>query len=280
MNKDQGNGWLEYNRTMWDERVSIHLKGPYYDVESFKNGEERLPAFELEEVGDVSGKDLLHLQCHFGIDTLSWARRGARVVGLDFSLSAVEAARALAAEMRLDGEFVCGNVYDAAEVLGGQTFDVVYTNLGSLGWLPDVDRWARVVSCLVRPGGFLYLSEAHPFTDVFADEDLSVTDDYFREEPYVWDEPGSYADVTAETTHNRSYVWTHGLGEVVSAVVRAGLAVELLHEHDHTFFPRWPFMVKEGFGTYRLPQSTPRLPLMYSLRARQPYRRRRRVPKH
>lgn len=260
--------WLETNLANWDERVTIHVSGGFYDVGSFKAGQERLRPFEIEEVGDVAGRDLLHLQCHFGIDTLSWARRGAKVTGLDFSAPAIEEAKKLAAELGLDAEFVEANVYDAADALDGRTFDVVYTGLGALNWLPDIERWAGVAASLVRPGGFLYVSEFHPFSWVFGDEDLSVVYDYFQKEPIVWDEPGTYADLEAETVHNRTYEWNHTLADVVSAVISADLTLELLHEYDYTLFPRWPFLEKTGINTYRLPEGRPRLPLLYSLRAR------------
>jgi SAM-dependent methyltransferase len=147
--------WREANRASWDERVPIHVSGEFYDVAAFKAGEERLQPFEIAEVGDVSGKDLLHLQCHFGIDTLSWARRGARVTGLDFSGPAVEAARRLASEMGLEATFVQSDVYEAVDATGGKTFEVVYTGRGALNWLPDIEQWAGVVADLIRPGGFL-----------------------------------------------------------------------------------------------------------------------------
>jgi SAM-dependent methyltransferase len=263
--------WIETNRANWDERVPIHVSGEFYDVAAFKAGQERLRPFELSEVGDVAGKDLVHLQCHFGIDTLSWALHGARVVGLDFSAPAVEAARGLAGELDLDAEFVEANLYDAVEALGGRTFDIVYTGLGALIWLPDIRRWAKIVAELLRPGGFLYLAEFHPITYVFGDKDLTIVNDYFGgEEPNVWDDQGTYADLEAETVHNRTYEWNHTLGDVVSAVIEAGLNVELLSEHDYTLFPAWPFLVKSGFDTYRLPEGMPKLPLMYSLRARKP----------
>lgn len=266
---DWRDDWREANRANWDERVPIHTGGDFYDVASFRSGDERLRPFELEEVGDVSGKDLLHLQCHFGIDTLSWARHGARVTGLDFSVPAVEAARGLASEMRLEAEFVQSDVYEAREALGGRDFDVVYTGLGALNWLPDIGRWAGVAAGLVRPGGFLYVAEFHPFSNIFGDEDLTVEHDYFhREEPDVWDEPGTYADLDAETTHNITYEWNHTLSDVISALIDAGLALEFLHEHDYTLFPRWPILEKSGFDTYRLPEDRPRIPLMYSVLAR------------
>ncbi len=263
--------WRNTNRDNWDERVPIHVSGEFYDVEGFKAGAERLRPFELEEVGDVSGKDLVHLQCHFGIDTLDWARRGARVTGLDFSGPAVATASELAGEMGIDAGFVESDVYDAVNALGGRDFDIAYTGLGALIWLPDLRCWAGVIAELLRPGGFLYLAEFHPFTDVFGDDDLTVEHGYFhREEPTVWEDSGTYADLEAETVRNRSFEWSHTLSDVVNAVIGAGLPVELLNEHDYTLFPRWPILEKSGFDTYRLPEGTPNLPLMYSLRARRP----------
>jgi SAM-dependent methyltransferase len=257
----------ELNRAWWDERVALHVRGDFYDVESFRRGRDALRPFELEEVGDVAGRSLVHLQCHFGLDTLSWARHGARVTGLDFSGPAVEAARRIAADVGLEAEFVQADLYDAPQALGGRRYDIVYTGLGALNWLPDVRRWAAVIGSLLAPGGFLYLSEFHPFAHVFGDHDFTIEYDYFHSR-LEFDEPGTYADLRAPTEHNRTEEWQHPLGDVVSAVIDAGLTLELLHEHDYTLFPRWPFLEKSGFDTYRLPEGRPRLPLMYSLRAR------------
>jgi SAM-dependent methyltransferase len=257
----------DLNRAWWDERVPLHVASDFYDVEGFKAGANTLRQFELEEVGDVSGRSLVHLQCHFGLDTLSWARLGARVTGLDFSAPAVESARSVAAETGLDAEFVAASVYDAPAALDERHFDIVYTGLGALNWLPDIQRWAEVVAQLLAPGGFLYLSEFHPIADVFGDDDLAIAHDYFQTEPLTFDDPGTYADLEAHTEHNRTEEWVHPLGDVVSAVLAAGLTIELLHEHDYTLFPRWPFLEKHG-DSYRFPAGQPRLPLMYSLRAR------------
>ncbi len=260
--------WLETNREMWDERVPIHVDGEFYDVAGFLAGRSALRSFEPGELGDVSGCTLLHSQCHFGLDTLSWARLGARVTGLDFSGPAVAAARELAQRAGIDAEFVQANVLDAVAALGGRRFDVVYTGLGAIIWLPDIEAWARTMASLLAPGGRLYLVEFHPVTDMFADESLDLTRSYFDRRELVYDEPGTYADLTAKTVHNRSIEWSHGLGEVVSAVIAAGLELELLHEFDYTLFPRWPLLERAGDGTYRMPEGTPEIPLMYSLRAR------------
>jgi SAM-dependent methyltransferase len=220
--------WREVNRALWDERVPIHTAGEFYDVPGFLAGGSRLLPFELEELGEVEGATLVHPQCHFGLDTLSWARRGARVTGLDFSAPAIEAARKIAARAQIEAEFVQADAYEASSALGGRRFDVVYTGRGAINWLPDIDRWAEVMASLLAPGGRFYMSELHPFTDVFADEQLSVERSYFERGPWLWDEPGTYADPTAQTTHNRTVEWVHGIGDVVSALARAGPAVELL----------------------------------------------------
>jgi SAM-dependent methyltransferase len=260
------------NRRWWDERVPIHVGSDFYDVEGFKAGAEVLRPFELEEVGDVAGKRLLHLQCHFGLETLSWARRGASAVGLDFSAPAIEAASRLGSETGLDGTFVAADVYDAVAALDGERFDIVYTGLGALNWLPDLPRWAEVVASLLAEGGFLYLAEFHPLTDVFADDDLTVDGDYFHNPAgiRIEDEGGTYADLDAQTEHNATHEWVHPLSEVLGVVLGAGLRLEFFAEHDHTLFPRWPHLVAEPGGIYRQPEGSPRLPLMYSLRARAP----------
>jgi SAM-dependent methyltransferase len=265
----------ELNRSWWDERVPIHTASDFYDVDAFRAGAETLNAFELEEVGPVTGKRLVHLQCHFGLDTLSWARHGASVVGLDFSRPATEAARDLAAELDLEAAFVAADLYDAVEALGRERFDVVYTGLGALNWLDDLPRWAAIVTELLRPAGFLYLSEFHPFAEVFADEDLTVAYDYFHDPAglRLEDDGGSYADLEASTVHNATHEWAHPISEVIDAVLGAGLRLELFNEHDFTLFARWPHLeldpdAPEAGEIYRQPAGSPRLPLMYSLRAR------------
>lgn len=259
----------DWNRDWWDERVPIHVGSEFYDVESFKAGREPLGPFEPAELGPVEGRTMAHLQCHFGLDSLGWARRGARVAGLDFSRPAVEAAAELARELGLDAEFVCADVHDAAEAFGGRRFEIVYTGGGALNWLPDLDRWAGVVAGLLEPGGILYLVEFHPVTFAFADDDLTLEYDYFLqpEGVVIEDEGGSYADLTARTVHNRTLEWQHPLGDVVTAVIEAGLRLEFLHEHDHSPSKRWPFLEQRAAKHFRFPEGQPRLPLMYSLRA-------------
>ena len=263
--------WRETNRAWWDERVPVHVSSRFYDVDGFLAGGSALFDFVVDEVGDVAGTTLVHPQCHFGLDTLSWARRGARVTGLDFSAPAIAAARDLAARADLDdAEFVQADVYEAPAALGHRRFDVVFTGMGALNWLPDVERWARVVADLLAPGGRFYIAEGHPFVDVFADDALAVRHPYFKPEGFVWDDDGgTYADPDAPTAHNRTIEWSHGIGAVVTALAQAGLRIEWLHEHPFTFAVGWPFLVRDG-GVFRLPDDVPSLPLMYSLLATAP----------
>lgn len=263
--------WRALNRASWDERVGIHVVSDFYDNAGFRAGRSSLRAFEVEEVGAVEGRTLVHLQCHFGQDTLSWARLGARVTGLDFSGEAVAYANRLAADLALDADFVESDVYDAVEALGGRRFDIVYTGLGALIWLPDIDRWAAVVAELIEPGGFVYLAEFHPIVETMADDSLTVLFDYFtRPAGTRYEEGGTYTDGDVETVHNVSYEWTHPVSSVVTALLDHGLQLELLHEHDFTLWGRFPFLEARDDGTYHLPPDLPRIPLMYSLRARKP----------
>ncbi len=268
---------LRSNRRLWDAWTTINAASRFYDVDSFRTGERpiRLADYELEEVGDVHGRSLLHLQCHFGLDTLSWARLGANVTGVDFSDQGIDTARALAAELGIPSRFLVSNVYDLPDVLDGQ-FDVVYTSRGVLCWLPDIDGWARVAAGFVKPGGFFYVTEIHPVAVALDDGDvkpgeLRLAYPYWSHlEPLRFDVKGSYADRDAPTAGLVEYGWDHSLGEIVTALIDAGLRIDFLHEFD---FVEWPlgFLVESPDGRYRLPPGVPgQLPLFFSLRARKP----------
>jgi SAM-dependent methyltransferase len=261
--------WRELNRANWNDRVPVHLASEYYDLDGFRDGASSLRPFESAEVGDVTDKRLVHLQCHVGLDTLSWARMGAQVTGLDFSEPAIRAARSLAADLAVDASFVLADVYDAVTALGGQRFDVVYTGTGALVWLPDMTRWAQVVAALLEPGGFLYLVEGHPFAQILDEaQGTNVALDYFDEQPRVYDNRYTYTDGPA-LTHIRSVQFQHGLGQVVTALADAGLRIEFLTEHDFDCFQRFQSLEFDG-GQYRTPAGHPRIPMMFSLRANRP----------
>jgi SAM-dependent methyltransferase len=271
-------GSYEANRALWEAWTAVHAEGEFYDLAGFRAGGIRLRDEEIEAVGDVRGKTLLHLQCHFGIDTLSWARLGATVTGADFSPAAIRLARELAADLGFaDARFVESNVYDLPANLDGE-FDVVYTSRGVLGWLPDIAGWARVVAHLVKPGGIFYISEAHPVFQAFENEgvepgELRLAYPYWEHrDPLVFEVHGSYADPTADVGEQREHGWDHGLGEIVTALIDAGLVLEWLRESPELDWAA-DFLVETapGSGRYRLPPEVKgELPLMFSLRARKP----------
>jgi len=269
--------YFRTNREMWDELVGVHVrsKGPLgYNVDDFRRGGTALQAVELEEVGDVAGKDLLHLQCHFGLDTLSWARLGARVTGVDFSERGIAQARDLAAELGIEARFIHSNVYDLAKVLD-DTFDVVFSSYGALNWLPDLPAWARLIDRFLRPGGFFYLLEAHPFSLVLPDErgrtDLTFANPYFPPAgPVRIEEDGSYADPAAHLEHRVSYEWIHPIGETMTALAAAGLRIEFLHEFPFCAWQALPGMVLREDGYRHLPDGEDRVPFLFSVKATKP----------
>jgi SAM-dependent methyltransferase len=239
-------------------------------VEGFKAGTSSLRALEVEELGDVAGKSLLHLQCHFGLDTLSWARRGATVTGADFSDHAIAAAGALAKEVNLTARFVLSDLYHLPDVLDGQ-FDIVYTSYGVLFWLPDLRRWANVIAHFLKPGGAFYIVEYHPFAAVFENEnagDFEVAYPYFHgPEPLEFETSGSYADRTADF-HFPEYGWDHPLSDIINALLAAGLRLEYLHEFPYCFEQRFPFMVHGADGRWRFAGRTNNMiPVLFSLKA-------------
>ena len=266
---------VEANRRLWDARTPIHVRSDFYDVEGFRAGKTSLRPLEIGEVGDVRGKRLLHLQCHFGLDTLSWARLGAEVTGLDFSSAAVAEATRLAGDLGLDARFVESDVYDAGAALAGETFDIVFTSYGVLAWLPDIGSWAAVVADLVAPGGFFYLAEIHPACQVLDDEpgveDLRIGYPYWTPDgrPLRFHESGTYADFDADIALPE-YIWLHGLGDIVTALLDAGLVLDFLHEHAGTVFQQFPFLEQDDEGWWRLPADQPPFPLLFSLRASKP----------
>ena len=263
--------WRELNRTMWNKKTPLHLVSASYDVAGFKAGRMSLRAHEIADLGDVSGKDLIHLQCHFGLDTLSWARLGARVTGLDFSEPAVQAATELARDIGIDAKFVTSDVYDAPAAVDHRTFDIVYTGVGALCWLPDMERWGRVVHDLLRPGGQLYLFEFHPvkwMIEGVAPTEIAIRDDYFTPPEGYTDVGGvSYADTSIPSAATPTVEWNHPLGEVVTALVQAGLRIDSLRELDRDVLRQWDMMVRTEDGMYRMPPGRASLPLMYVLRA-------------
>lgn len=262
---------IQTNRARWDELVGVHVTArDTYDLDAFRAGRSTLKPIELEEVGDARGKRLLHLQCHFGMDTISWARRGAVVVGVDFSSEAISVARELNAELGASAEFVCSDVYDLPGKLEA-TFDVVFTSYGVLCWLPDLAAWGKVISRFLAPGGFFYIVDQHPVGGMFACEgdELVVSESYFDVGPHEETGDGSYADRTAVVENKTSYQWQHSLSEIVNVIADSGLRIEFLHEFPFSMFQWLPSMVKGEDGWWRVPDQDS-IPFLFSLKASKP----------
>lgn len=268
----------ETNRRNWDERARIHAKSEMYDLDGFVARPDRiwLHPSEPAELGDFRGKALCQLQCHLGIETLSWARLGAaRVVGLDFTESAIAIARQLAARAGLDDRatFVLSDLYDAPSALRELApFDVVYVSVGAICWLPSITRWAAVVRALLAPGGVLYVREVHPMVNTLEEREgrIVVEHPYFeRDEPTRWDDGTTYTEGRPAVESRTTFEWGHGLGEIVSAVIEQGLTIELLREHRDAEWQALPSMVRGEDRLFRLPpERRDEVPLTFSLRAR------------
>jgi len=258
------------NRALWDEIAPVHFRA-YQDVEALRGGGSALDETELAEIGDVTGRTLLHLQCHIGTDTLSWARQGAFVTGVDFSAESLVHARRLAQELGIQATFVHSNIYDLRTALDGQ-FDIVYTSRGVLCWLRDLEEWARIIVHFLKPGGIFYIMESHPITYIFEEKrpgELSVHNRYFHQpKPTLWDEPyPDYAD-GEYIPRNFSYEWEWSLSDLFNALLRAGLSIESFYEYERIFFKVFPGMQEGPRGWYTYPQFSGKLPLIFTLKAR------------
>jgi SAM-dependent methyltransferase len=264
------------NRRTWDERVPAHAASPDYQVERFATDPgflSEVVTFDLPRLGDISGLRGVHLQCHIGTDTVSLSRLGASMTGLDFSEPALAQATRLAKAAGVDATFVQADVYDAVSVLGAESFDLVFTGIGALCWLPDISRWAGVVAGLLRPGGRLFIREGHPMLwtldEARDDGVLVVRDTYFeREEPNVFDEPGTYVQTPEVFQHTVTHEWNHGLGEIMTALMAAGMRITAFTEHDSVPWQALPSMEQIGAGEWRLADRPWRVPHSYTLQAR------------
>jgi SAM-dependent methyltransferase len=270
--------YFDANRRNWNDRAVIHARSDMYALHRFVDDPEAIGgtvAFDRGYLGDLAGASVVHLQCHIGTDTISLARLGAEVTGLDLSEASIAEAEKLFAATNTPGRFVIANVYDAVEALG-TTYDLVYTGVGAINWLPSIRRWAEVVASLLNPGGRLYIREGHPMASTLDDERgddaLVVKYPYFEtEEPMVWDEQATYTDGdTSGITSTRQYEWAHGLGETVMAVVDAGLVLDGLYEHRSIPWKMLPHMIAEGRNFLLPAHQRDLVPLMFSLLASKP----------
>ena len=260
------NNYFDTNKATWNEKVKIHSQSEMYDLEAFKKGKSSLMPYELKALGDVKGKSLLHLQCHFGQDTLSWSRMGARCVGVDLSDEGIKLANELNVELQLNAEFVCCNVLDTSKYVE-KAFDIVFTSYGVIGWLPDLKPWGQMIAERLKPGGTFYMVEFHPIVWMF---------DYLEGKPimkygYMQDEviyeeyEGTYADTDSKMV-SREYGWNHGLSEVINALTEAGLHIEYLNEHDESPYDVLPNLIKTESGMFVTQDKL--YPLIFEVKAR------------
>lgn len=261
------------NLRTWNERVAIHTTDTsgIYPFDDFFAGDNTITPIDDAEVGDVAGLRLAHLQCHFGLDTIRLARRGARATGLDFSADAVAQARDFAEKTGADADFVQANVYDAIDVLGAGSFDMVYVSWGAIYWLPDLKPWAKVVAALLKPGGRFFLAEGHPhLVQLEQHADGFLYHAYSGGSAQRFDEPSSYAGDGRELEHKTTYEWMHGIGDVLGSLLDAGLTLRKFKEHDSIPWPAVPCMIPTGDGMFRFPDGVSHPPCSFSLEAVKP----------
>jgi 2-polyprenyl-3-methyl-5-hydroxy-6-metoxy-1,4-benzoquinol methylase len=257
--------YFEINKSLWNGKTAIHVKSDFYDVESFKKGKSSLNFVELDALGDVKGKSILHLQCHFGQDSLSWVRLGAMVTGVDLSDSAIEYAKSLNKELGLDAEFICSNVYDLKEKLD-KKFDIVFTSYGITCWLPDLDGWAEIISHFLKPGGIFFMAEFHPVVCMFINNYSEIKYSYFNSGVEHETNTGTYADLNADFTHE-CYEWSHSLSEVFNALIKNSLNITEFKEFPFSFYNVFNMLEQQSDGNWHIKDMNDKIPVMFSIKA-------------
>ena len=261
----QYQNYFEANKELWNQRTTVHKDSSFYDVPSFMQGKNSLTPIELNELGDVSGKKILHLQCHFGMDSLSLARMGAEVTGVDLSDEAIAEARHLNDQLGLNAKFICCNVYDLPKHLD-EKFDIVFNTYGVVGWLPDLETWAQMISRYLKPGGYFYLAEFHPVIWMFDDDFTHIKYYYQNRELIETDSTGTYTDRNAAIAA-KEYSWNHSLSEVINSLLSAGLELEFLNEYSYSPYPCFNKVVQGADGNWRIEGLEDKIPMVYSIKA-------------
>lgn len=256
--------YKEVNRNAWNKKTAIHVDSDFYDNKSFLQGKNTLKEIELDFLGNIKGKTILHLQCHFGQDSVSMSRMGAKVTGVDLSDVAIEKAGEFASQLGSDTRFICSDVYDLPNVLN-EKFDIVYTSYGVIGWLPDMRHWAEVITHFLKPGGQFVFVEFHPFVYTFDEEVRKVAYRYFTSEPIVEEMSGTYADRKAEVAYS-TVSWNHSLSEVIDNLLKAGISLVRFEEFDYSPYDCFMNTVKVGESRYRIAHMDNMIPLTYALK--------------
>lgn len=257
--------YLEINRKSWNAKVEPHLKSDFYFVDEFMKGRTSLNSIELDLLGDIKNKKILHLQCHFGQDSISLSRMGAEVTGVDLSDKAIETAKNMAEKCGADTRFVCCDIYSLPDFLN-EKFDIVFTSYGTIGWLPDLEKWANIINYFLKEDGKFIMAEFHPAVWMFDEDFTKVTYNYFNEKPIIETYEGTYADQSAEI--KEEYVmWNHSLAEVLQNLIKNGMNLQDFHEYDWSPYPCFRHTEEFEKGKWRIPQFGNKIPLVYALKA-------------
>jgi len=263
--------YIDLNHQAWNRYTSIHVDSPFYDLDSFKKGRSTLHPTELEEIGEIKGKSLLHLQCHFGQDTLSFERLGATATGVDLSDESIREAKSLRNELGLNSTFIQSDIYDLDKMLH-DSYDIVFTSYGVILWLPDLKEWARIIHSLLNPGGTFYIIEFHPFLDIIDEEFTFFKYPYFDNkdnQPLEFSEKGTYANPDADI-ESTTYGWPHSIGDVITALSESGLQIKFLHEFPFSYYNIFPKMIEFSPGKYYHKEIRETIPYMFSVMAVKP----------
>ena len=266
--------YFEENKQSWNKRTAVHKDAAFYDLSSFKNGKSSLNKIELEALGDVTGKSLLHLQCHFGMDTMSWERAGAACVGVDLSDEAIKLAKELNAELKLNTEFICANIYDLKDTskippkegFREAGFDIVFTSYGTIGWLPDLNAWAAIVSHFLKPGGIFYIADFHPALWMMDEDFEKIKYHYFNTEVITEEISGTYSDRNAPIK-SIEHGWNHSFSEITNALLKHNLQIEMFNEFSFSPYNCFRNLEQGADGMWRIKGLDEKMPMMYSIKA-------------
>lgn len=255
--------YLQINKQTWNNKVSIHVDSDFYEQEKFINGKVTLPQTDLDVLGDVSGKKILHLQCHFGQDSLSLARLGSKVTGIDFSEDAIAKAKSLNEKLGLDAEFICCDVYDTLQHIT-EKYDIVYTSYGTIGWLPDLDKWASVIANALKPNGKFVFFEFHPMVWMYDNDFNEVFYNYFKSEPILEEETGTYADRHVDIEY-KTITWNHSLSEVFQSLIKQNIIIKNFEEFNYSNYDCFNHTEEFEPGKFRIQKFGNKIPMMYSI---------------
>ena len=257
--------YININKQTWNNKTDVHIASDFYDMPNFLKGKSTLNSIELELLGDVKGKRILHLQCHFGQDTMTFSRMGAKATGVDLSDKAIERAREFTAQLELNTTFVCCDIYDAPKYID-EKFDIVFTSYGTIGWFPDLNKWAEIISHFLKPDGIFVMADFHPVVWMFDNDFKEVFYNYFNIEPIIEDESGTYADRYSDISA-QTMTWNHPTSELLNSLINNGLKINCFNEYDYS--PYNCFNHTEEFepNKFRIKHLANKIPMVYSIKA-------------